>query len=60
MLIHLIHFDSIICDMSLCLAVSYIDSYMQRNILYRYHISEEDKIFSLIIIPHSFSVYLMF
>jgi len=39
MLVHLIHFDSIICDISLCLAVSYSDSYIQRNILYRYHIS---------------------
>jgi len=60
MLIHLFHFDSLICDMSLCLAVSYSDSYMQHNILYRYHIREGDKIFCLIKIPHSFSVYLIF
>jgi hypothetical protein len=39
MLLHLIHFDSIIRDISLCLAVSYSDSYMLHNILYRYHIS---------------------
>jgi hypothetical protein len=39
MLVHLVRFDSIICDIRLCLAVSYSDSYMQRNILYSYHIS---------------------
>ena len=32
MLVNLIHFDSLIRDISLCLAVSYSDSYMQHNI----------------------------
>jgi hypothetical protein len=35
MVVYLIHFDNLICEISMCLTISQSDSYMQLSILYR-------------------------